>query len=206
MRTAKIGLRHFLHTSKVPGIWWKGQKNHEQTFQKFLNRQARSITGMYSSTPIHSLLSEAGLIPAKILLNSYQKKYAYRLLTLPDYYSAKKTLPVSMREGDGNSQLGGQPENTLMWIEIARPALLGHLLARQLARDNSIDPADGIEPVENLGSAPPFPGKIMIEGKEKAIRQAKEYQVGTVFWTDGSKLDTGSVGAAVTWRDKSLDK
>ena len=111
-----------------------------------------------------------------------------------------------MRERDGNSQPGEQPENTLMWVETARPALLGHLLARQLALDNSIDPADGIEPVENLGPAAPFPGEIVIEKKEKAIKQAKKYQVGTVVWTDGSKLDTGNVGAAVTWRDKNLDK
>lgn len=55
-------------------LWWKGQKNHGQTFQKLVNRQARSITGMYSSAPIHPLLSEAGLIPAKILLDSCQKK------------------------------------------------------------------------------------------------------------------------------------
>ncbi len=41
------------------------QKTNEQTFQKLVNRQARSITGMYSSTPIHPLLGEAGLIPAK---------------------------------------------------------------------------------------------------------------------------------------------
>lgn len=49
------------------------QKTNEQTFQKLVNRQARSITGMYSSTPIHPLLGEAGLIPAKILLDSCQK-------------------------------------------------------------------------------------------------------------------------------------
>lgn len=111
-----------------------------------------------------------------------------------------------MREGDGNSQPGEQPENTFMWVESARPTLLGHLLARQLAINNSIDPADGIEPVENLGSAVPFPGEIVEERKEKAIEQAKKYQVGTLFWTDGSKLDTGNVGAAITWRDKNRDE
>ena len=30
--------------------------------------------------------------------------------------------------------------------------------------------------------------------------------MGTVLWTDGSKLDRGNVAAAVTWRDKSLNK
>ena len=110
-------------------IWWKRQKNHEQTFQKLVNRQARSITEMYSSTPIHPLLDKAGLISAKILLDSCQKKYAYWLLTLPNYHPAKNTLPVSMREGDGNSQPGEQPKNTFMWVESVKPALLGQLLA-----------------------------------------------------------------------------
>ena len=80
------------------------------------------------------------------------------------------------------------------------------MLARQLALDNSIYPADGIEPVENLRSAAPFPGDTVIERKEKAIEQAKKSQVGTVFWTGRSKLDTGNVRAAVTWRDKDLDR
>ena len=31
-------------------LWWKSQKNHERTIQQMINRQARSITGMYYST------------------------------------------------------------------------------------------------------------------------------------------------------------
>lgn len=58
----------------VSKIWWKSQKDHENTVQKLLNRQARAITGIYPSTPIHPLLSEAGFIPAKILLDFCQKK------------------------------------------------------------------------------------------------------------------------------------
>ena len=62
-------------------LWWKGQKNHENTIQQLLNRQARSITGMYPSTPIHPLLCEAGLTPASIVLNYRQRLYACRLLS-----------------------------------------------------------------------------------------------------------------------------
>ena len=40
-------------------LWWRGQKNHESTVQKLLNRQGRAITGMHPSTPIHSLLWES---------------------------------------------------------------------------------------------------------------------------------------------------
>lgn len=187
-------------------LWWRGQKNHEQTLQKLINRQACSITGIYRSTSIHPLLSEAGLIPANILLDSRQKKYAYRLLTLPDEHPAKNTLPISMREGNGSLQPGEQPDNTLMWIENTKPPLSGHRLAPQLALDNSIDPAGGIEPVENSGSATPFPGEIIVERKKKEIERAKNYQAGIVFWVDGSKVDNGDVEAAVTWKDKNGDK
>lgn len=65
-------------------LWSKGQKNHKETFQQLFNRQARSITGMYPSTPIHLFLCEAGLTPASIVLDNRQRIYAYRLLSLPD--------------------------------------------------------------------------------------------------------------------------
>ncbi len=63
-------------------LWWKGQKSHKRTIQQMLNRQARSITRMYPSTPLHPLLCEAGLAPASTLLDHCQRLYAYRLLSL----------------------------------------------------------------------------------------------------------------------------
>ena len=96
-------------------LWWKGQKNHEHTVQQLLNRQARSITGMYPSTPIHPLLAEAGLIPASTLLDQRQRLYAYRLLTLPDEHPAKQILPISLRYRDGSCQPGELPDDSLIW-------------------------------------------------------------------------------------------
>lgn len=185
-------------------LWWRGQKNLENLVQTLLNRQARAITGMYPSTPIHPLLSEAGLIPAKIMLDRRQKAYAYRLLTLPDCHPTKQVLPVSLGKGDKNSQPGEQPDDTLMWVENAKPRLFGHLLAQQIASNNSIDPADGIEPVEAFGPASGFSGSIIIDEK-KALQQAKKCQTGTLMWPDGSKLDQGNVGAAVCWKDRDLN-
>ena len=80
-------------------LWWKSQKNHERTIQQMINRQARSITGMYSSTPVHPLLCEAGLISASILLDYRQRLYTHRLLSLPDSHPTKEILPISLREG-----------------------------------------------------------------------------------------------------------
>ena len=96
-------------------IWWHGQKVHQKEVQKLLNRQGRAITGIYRSTPITPLMSEAGLMPAKIMLDYRQRRYAYRLLTLPDGHPAKDILPVSLRIGDGSAQPGELPENDEIW-------------------------------------------------------------------------------------------
>lgn len=98
----------------VRGYGGKVKKIVDVTIQQMINRQARSITGMYSSTPIHPLLYEAGLTPAPILLDHRQKVYAHRLLGLPDLHPAKEILPISLRKGDGGFQPGELPENTLM--------------------------------------------------------------------------------------------
>lgn len=124
------------------------------------------MTGMYPSTPIHPLLSEAGLIPAKLLVDFCQKSYAYRLLTLLDYHPTKQILSISLRDGDKSSQPGEQPENTLMWAESVKPKLFGHLLAQQVASNNAIDPADGVEPVRSLGPNAGF-YDIIIKKKKK---------------------------------------
>lgn len=76
-------------SSAVSSLIWsramvKNQKNHQNEFRKLINRQARAITGMCPSTPIAALMNEAGLIPANILLDFRQRKYAYRILSLPD--------------------------------------------------------------------------------------------------------------------------
>ena len=133
-------------------LWWKNQRNHEYTIQQLLNRQARPITGMYPSTPIHPLLSEAGFIPAQTLIDHRQRTYAYRLLTLPDEHPTKLILPISLRNGDRNSQPGEQPANTLLWTENTRPTLYGQRLAWQVAIDHAIDPAEGLEPLELANS------------------------------------------------------
>ena len=164
-------------------LWWRGQKNHETTIQKLFNRQGRAITGMYPSTPIHPLLSEAGLIPAKFLLDFRQKSYAYRLLTLPDYHPTKQILPISLRNRDENLQLGEQSEDTLMWVESVKPKVFGHLLAQQMASNNVIDWVDGIEPVQVLGLNTRF-GGIVIEEKNKAVEEAKKNGTGHVFEYD----------------------
>lgn len=79
-------------------------------------------------------MSEAGLVPAQILLNHRQKMYTYRLLTLPSDHLTKKILPISFQNGDADT-IGAeeQPEDTLTWIGSERPNSLGQWLACQVS-------------------------------------------------------------------------
>ena len=90
-----------------------------------------------------------------------------------------------------------------MWTENARPTLYGQWLAWQITIEHSIDPADGVEPVETM-EPDKFQGAIVIQAKKDAIKEARKYRPGLVMWTDGSKLDQ-RVGAAVCWREKTRD-
>ncbi len=82
-----------------------------------LNWQVPSITGMYPSTPLHPLLSEAVLTPARITLDTRQRLYGYWLISFPDEHPAKKILPISLRTRDGIFQPKELPENNLMWTQ-----------------------------------------------------------------------------------------
>ncbi len=69
-----------------------------------------------------------------------------------------------------------------------------------------LTPADEVEPVEII-EVDRFSGKIVIQPKKNAFEEAKKYRAGLVMWTDRSKLDygIGQVGAAVCWKEKTLD-
>ena len=84
--------------------------------------------------------------------------------------------------GDESSQPGEQPEDTLMWVENSKPRLFGHLLAQKIASSHSIDPADGIEPVESFAPSSNFGGKVIIEEKKKAVEEAKKHRPGIVIF------------------------
>ena len=185
-------------------LWWKGQKNYEKDLQKLINRQARSITGMYRSSLISPLMNDSGLIPAHILLDSRQRAYAHRLLTLPDSIPTKHILPVTLRSGDSNAQLEDLPEYDSIGTTNERIRTYGQHLAKQVSVGFSIDPAEGVEPI-SARPAQVFPGKIFIEEKSRATDIAKSSHADLNFWCDGSKLDQGGAGAAVVWKENRDD-
>lgn len=186
-------------------LWWKGQKCHQNDLQKLINRQARSITGMLQSTPIFALMSEAGLVPAHIVLDFRQRSYALRILSLPELSPTKDILSITLCIGDGNAQPEDQPECDFAWATSQRVKTLGQRLARQVSVGFSMDPAEGTEPILDI-SLSEFPGEILIEEKKKAMQTATgQDHADLTLWCDGSKLDSGRAGAAVIWRESGED-
>ena len=89
-------------------LWWRDQKTWEQEHQKLINRQARAITGVFTSTPRGITVKEAGIRPAISLLNNRQRRYTQRLLGLPLSNDTRKILPETLRDGDAHAQPGEQ--------------------------------------------------------------------------------------------------
>ncbi len=98
-------------------FWWRRQKIYHSEIQKLLNRQGQAITDIYQNTSLGPLMSESGLIPTRILLDYRQRKYAYRLLTLPDRNLTKSVLPVTLRLANRNTQPGEQPKDDRIWAQ-----------------------------------------------------------------------------------------
>ncbi|KAI9034952.1 ribonuclease H family protein [Aspergillus affinis] len=161
-------------------LWWQGQRDQQEGIQLMINRQARAITGMLKTIPVGPLVREAGLIPAKVLLEARQLGYTNRLLKLPEDYPAKKILPWA--EGSSRG----------LWS-------LGQHLARQLANILPADPSSGFEsllqPTRNC-----FPGVIKILPSQEALGAAQAIFPGQVIWSDGSRSEKGRTGAGVAWK------
>lgn len=77
-------------------------------------------------------------------------------------------------------------------------------MARQVSVQFCIDPADRVEPVVNLVDEK-FPGRISIQEQAAAILEAQRDNSDLALWSDGSKLESGKVGAAVVWRNTAVD-
>jgi ribonuclease HI len=185
-------------------LWWQGQKDRSQNIQRLVNRQARAITGMFSTTPVGPLIKEAALTPAEALLDDRQLRYTTRLLGLPRGQPTKQVLPVTLREGDRHAQPGEQPANDRKWAEAHARGFqsLGQHLARQLAMALPVDPSGGFEEVETEATDT-FPGQILVLPREEAIKAAQEGRsAGLTIWSDGSRLENGRVGAGLAWQTR----
>lgn len=142
---------------------------------------------MYPSTPVQALISEAGLVPAQILLDHRQRMYTYRLLTLPDDHITKKILPISFRKGDADTiSADEQPEDTLIWAGNERPTTLSQWLARQIATKQAVDSAFGLEPIERSWRwSNEVPLQVVLQLEKRHFKRLKKNEKAWFFGQTG---------------------
>ena len=183
--------------------WWRDQAKWEQEIQTIVNRQGRTITGMFRTAPVGVVIKEAGLRPAISLLNNRQRRYAQRLLSLPNENAIRNILPETLRDGDAYAEPGDQELSNWDWLSISNAKNLGNRLASSLIRGIELDTSYGIENTEKVLNLP-FPATIKIlPNATDAKRYAIEHlncQEELSSWTDGSKLENQRAGAAVVWK------
>jgi len=154
-------------------LTWSGQKGIEGEYQRAINRMARSTLGAFRSTPQGILAAESGLTPARALLNHRQARFAQRLLARP--------------------QDGGGPEEIL---ERTSGTIVSRLKAASgTKRGETVEP-------QVWSEDKCFPGECTIEDKGPALEAAQNWRVRGTIWTDGSRLDSGKVGAACAWQTR----
>ena len=71
----------------------------------------------------------------------------------------------------------------------------GAALTSCLRATASLRPGDMVG-AQEWGARRVFPGQILVGNREKAIQVAGAWRQGDTIWTDGSRLDSGKVGAA----------
>ncbi|KAI7710683.1 hypothetical protein KC353_g9519, partial [Hortaea werneckii] len=136
-------------------VWWRGQQDRSKRLQVLLNSQARAITGMLSSTPIHTLLAAACLPRAGQLLDNRQTRFAVRALAAAQDHPTHQLLPPNFRMGQLYRHEGAVDRlSSVGWLSPDKThRTLGGRLAQQIAKKLAYDTEYGFGVLEDLGSA-----------------------------------------------------
>jgi len=85
-------------------LWWQGQgeqgmRGPEDDMQNLVSQEARAVTGCFRTTNLGALMAESGLRPAAPQLENRQRRFAARLISLPQGSEAKKVVGATSRLG-----------------------------------------------------------------------------------------------------------
>ena len=152
-------------------LTWSGQKGIEGEYQRAINRMARSTLGAFRSTPQGIIAAQSGLTPARALLDHRQARFTQRLYAPP-------------RDGGG-------PEEILSREGAAATARLKAVGGTR--RGEMVE-------LQVWSEGRTFPGQVSIDEEGAALETARAWRPRDTIWTDGSRFDSGEVGAACAWR------
>jgi ribonuclease HI len=83
-------------------IWWAGQKNLLDRYQKLQNQALLKILGAFKGSPIRAMEIEASLPPPETRLNKICRAYALRTIDFNKQHAIKNRLPNSFFLNQGN--------------------------------------------------------------------------------------------------------
>lgn len=92
-----------------------------------------------------------------------------------------------------------------MWIKSTKPKLLDYLLAQQVANNYFINSTNKVEPISNFSFGTSFSKNIFIDAKKKALKEAKKYHTGNVFWVNRLKLSQKNARTVICWKTKEYN-
>ena len=76
-------------------IWWKEQKSYQDQLQKLQNKALHKILEAFKTSPAAAIKLKANIESVKVKLNKKCRKYALRVITLPETHSIRQRTPLS---------------------------------------------------------------------------------------------------------------
>jgi hypothetical protein len=76
-------------------IWWKGQKNLLERYQKLYNGMLKKGLGAFKTSPIAAMEIKPSILSMRIRFEKICQNYAYRTLLLGQNHLIRKRVPES---------------------------------------------------------------------------------------------------------------
>jgi len=123
-------------------------------------------------------MNDAGLRPAKAVLNNRVRQYKLRQVMMPDAQGGGRMLEIR--------------SNVLQRVEGINELILEDKPFERRSYERTTLPMEGRS----------LKGKVIIQDEKQALEEAKAERDGHVFWTDGSRKEDAWVGCAVVWEEE----
>jgi hypothetical protein len=159
-------------------LWWKGQKNKAQEVQKILNEQGRRVSRCFGTTPQGALMNDAGLRPAKAILNNRVRRYKMRQMMMPDASGGGKMIETQ--------------DSVVLRVEGIDKLIPEDYPLERRSYEWTTLPEDRKR----------LKGQVIIQEEKQALEEAKKERDGRVLWTDGARKEDEWVGCAVGWKEE----
>ena len=183
-------------------IWWKGQKSYQDQLQKLQNKALHKILGAFKTSPTAAMELKASIEPVKVRLNKKCRKYALRVITLPDTHPIRQRTPLSFPPENGSGQEISLESNFLDWNQNSCSQKHPTQLVRVLNSISTLIPTAAQISIQSENPAPweesiPEVAKVNITEEDNREKIVKEHfthirrlieQEIPIFYTDGSKL------------------